>query len=509
MKKPVALIVLDGWGDSPNLEGNAVKAAHTPNFDAFEQKYPHTFIGASGRDVGLPDGQMGNSEVGHLNIGAGRIVYQPLMRITKSIEDGEVKEIEAFKQMIDHAKKQGTPVHLMGLLSDGGVHSHIEHVKGLLDMLKEAGLSEVYVHAFLDGRDTAPRSAIGFVKDLEAYMTQIDLGKIATVSGRYYAMDRDKRWERTKKAYDALVDGIGLTASSAVQAIEKGYASGTDDEFVVPTVIEVDGKPLTQIQKDHAVCFFNFRPDRTRQLTRALVDETFNGFDCTYFPVHFVCMSLYDITLPNVSVAYYPESLEDTLGEYLSGLGKTQLRIAETEKYAHVTFFFNGGVEAANPGEIREMIPSPQVATYDLKPEMSAYELTEVLLKHIESDAFDLIVCNFANPDMVGHTGVFSAAVRAVEAVDTCFGRVAEAILAKGGALIVTADHGNAETMVDLNTHGPMTAHTINHVPLILAGMGDVTLREGGKLCDLAPTLLEMMSVKQPELMTGLSLIKK
>jgi 2,3-bisphosphoglycerate-independent phosphoglycerate mutase len=509
MKRPVALIILDGWGDSPNLEGNAVKAAHTPNFDAYSAKYPHTFIGASGRDVGLPDGQMGNSEVGHLNIGAGRVVYQPLMRITKSIEEGEIKTIKAFTDMIAYSKEMGTPLHLMGLLSDGGVHSHIEHVKGMLDMVKEAGLTEVYVHAFLDGRDTAPRSAIGYIQDLEAHMKTIGLGKIATVSGRYYAMDRDKRWERTKKAYDALVDGIGLTATTAVQAVENGYASGTDDEFVVPTVIEVGGKPLVQIQKDHVVCFFNFRPDRTRQLTRALVDETFKGFECTYFPVHFVCMSLYDVTLPNVSVAYYPESLTDTLGEYLSTQGKTQLRIAETEKYAHVTFFFNGGVEEANPGEVREMIPSPQVATYDLKPEMSAFELTDVLLKHIESDAFDLIICNFANPDMVGHTGIFEAAVKAVETVDACFGKVADALLAKGGAFMVTADHGNAETMIDLESHGTMTAHTINHVPLIMAGMGDVVLREGGKLSDLAPTLLEMMSVPQPVLMTGLSIIKK
>ncbi len=509
MKRPVALIILDGWGDSPLVEGNAVKAANTPNFDAYTAKYPHTFIGASGRDVGLPDGQMGNSEVGHLNIGAGRIVYQPLMRITKSIEDGEIKEIEAFRDMITHIKEKGTPLHLMGLLSDGGVHSHIEHVKGLLDMVKEAGVKEVYVHAFLDGRDTPPRSAIGYIQDLESHMKAIDLGKIATVGGRYYGMDRDKRWERTKKAYDALVDGIGLTATSAVQAVENGYASGTDDEFIVPTVIEASGKPLGMIQKDHTICFFNFRPDRTRQLTRAFVDPAFTGFECSYFPVHFVCMSQYDVTLPNVSVGYYPENLTDTLGEYLSGYGKTQLRIAETEKYAHVTFFFNGGVEEANPGEAREMIQSPHVATYDLKPEMSAFELTEVLLKHIEADTFDLIVCNFANPDMVGHTGVFEAAVKAVETVDTCFGKVAQALLAKGGAFMVTADHGNAETMIDFVHHSPMTAHTINHVPLIMAGMGDVELREGGKLSDLAPTLLEMMSVPQPKLMTGLSIIKK
>lgn len=509
MKKPVALVILDGWGDSPNLEGNAVKAARTPNFDAFEAKYPHTFIGASGRDVGLPDGQMGNSEVGHLNIGAGRVVYQPLMRITKSIEDGEIKTIKAFTDMIAAVKEKDSTLHLMGLLSDGGVHSHIEHVKGILDMVKESGLKKVYVHAFLDGRDTPPRSAIAYVKDLEAYMESIGLGRVATVSGRYYAMDRDKRWERTKKAYDALVDGVGLTAATAVQAIEQSYAGGADDEFVVPTVIEANGQPLTTIQKDDAVLFFNFRPDRTRQLSRALVDEAFTGFERTYFPLHFVCMSLYDITLPNVSIAYYPESLSGTLGEYISSLGKKQLRIAETEKYAHVTFFFNGGVEEANPGEIREMIPSPQVATYDLKPEMSAYELTDVLLKHIASDEFDLIICNYANPDMVGHTGIFEAAVKAVETVDTCFGKVADAILAKGGALIVTADHGNAETMVDMETHGPMTAHTINHVPMILAGMGDVALREDGKLSDLAPTLLEMMEIQQPEQMTGLSIIKK
>lgn len=506
MKKPVALIILDGWGSSNKHEGNAVDAAQTPVFDKLSTSYPMTHIGASGMDVGLPEGQMGNSEVGHLNIGAGRVVYQELTRITKSIADGDIESNESIVKAMD-AAKDGKALHFMGLLSDGGVHSHIKHLKGMISMAKKRGVEKVYVHAFLDGRDTPPRSALTYIEDLEAHMATEGLGEIATVSGRYYAMDRDKRWERTELAYKALVKAEGESASTAAEAVEQSYAKDQNDEFVLPTVVEKEGKPLATIAEGDAIIFFNFRPDRARQLTRALVDVDFAGFDRERFDTTYVCLTMYDVTIEGVEVAYKPQTITNTLGEYLSQKGKTQLRIAETEKYAHVTFFFNGGVEEPNPGEDRELVPSPKVATYDLQPEMSADKLTNELLEKLDQDLYDFIVLNYANPDMVGHTGVFEAAVKAVETVDTMLGKVVDKILEKGGQALITADHGNAEQMVDDVTGKPMTAHTTNHVPLLLIGAGDKQLKENGRLCDLAPTLLQLMDLDQPEEMTGTSLV--
>ena len=504
MKKPLILMILDGFGIAPE-NGNAIKAAKKPNIDRLFSSNPITQIGASGMDVGLPDGQMGNSEVGHTNIGAGRVVYQELTRITKSIDDGDFFENEALCKAMDNAKEKDSALHIMGLLSDGGVHSHNKHLYGILEMAKKKGLSKVYVHAFLDGRDVPPSSGKDFVVDCCEKIKEIGVGKIATVMGRYYAMDRDNRWERVEKAYAAMVYGEGVQADDPAEAVEASYKDGVTDEFVVPAVIKGGAK----IQADDSVVFFNFRPDRAREITRTFVDPDFDGFDRKngFFPLSYVCMTQYDATMPNVMVAFKPESLRNTLGEYISDKNMTQLRIAETEKYAHVTFFFNGGVEKQYPGEDRILVKSPAVATYDLQPEMSAYEVTDKLVSAIESGKYDVIILNFANCDMVGHTGVFDAAVKAVEAVDTCVGKVTDAIAKMGGVALITADHGNADRMVD-DDGEPFTAHTTNPVPFCVVGY-PCKLRKGGKLADIAPTMLEILNLEQPAEMTGESLIEK
>jgi 2,3-bisphosphoglycerate-independent phosphoglycerate mutase len=508
MKKPTAIIILDGWGQNDEKTGNAVAMASTPVYKQLINKYPNTLIAASGMDVGLPEGQMGNSEVGHLNIGAGRIIYQELTRITKSIADGDFYKNSVLMDAMLQAKNKGTKLHTWGLLSDGGVHSHIDHLKALIKMAKDLGLDNIYVHAFMDGRDTSPTSGIDYIKDLENYMESIDFGKIASVSGRYYSMDRDKRWERIEKSYRMLVDGVGNTAESAVRVMEDSYANGVTDEFVIPTVIVDNGQPVATVSEEDSIIFFNFRPDRAREITRAIVDVDFNGFERTYFKTKYVGFTQYDKTIENIEIAYAQQSIEETLGEYLSTLGKSQLRIAETEKYAHVTFFFNGGVEAPNEGEDRVLIESPKVATYDLKPEMSAYEMTDRLLKELDRDYYDFVIVNFANPDMVGHTGVIEAAVKAVEVVDECLGRIVDKLEEKQGSFLITADHGNAEQM--LTPEGdPFTAHSTNKVPCILGGAGNVALREDGRLSDLAPTVLELMDLDVPKEMTGSSLIIK
>ena len=507
-KKPVMLMILDGFGIAPKSDGNAVEAAKKPNFDALVEKYPHTELQASGLEVGLPEGQMGNSEVGHLNIGAGRIIYQELTRITKEIKEGGFFKNESLNLAIENAKKNNSALHLMGLLSDGGVHSHIDHLKGLLQLAKKAELQNVYVHCFMDGRDVAPSSGKDFIVELENYMKEIGVGKIATVSGRYYAMDRDNRWERVELAYNAMVLGKGETATSAVEAIERSYHDNKTDEFVLPTVVMEDEKPVTTIKNGDSVIFFNFRPDRAREITRAINDKQFDGFNRETLNLTFVTMTQYDKTLEGVSVAYRPESYSNTLGEYVASKGLNQLRIAETEKYAHVTFFFNGGVEKENEGEDRALIASPKVATYDLKPEMSAYEVTDELIKRLDSDKYDMIILNYANPDMVGHTGVISAAVKAVETVDECLGKVVNKVLEKDGSVFITADHGNAETMIDFSTGNPFTAHTTDPVPFVWVsnhteGKG---LKEG-KLADIAPTMLTEMGLEVPAEMRGESLI--
>ncbi len=504
MKKPIALLIMDGYGYNPEEKGNAIKAVPNKYIDTLIAKYPNTLIDASGMAVGLPDGQMGNSEVGHTNIGAGRIVYQELTRITKAIKDGEFFDNDVLLSAVENCKKNGTALHLMGLLSDGGVHSHNTHLYGLLEMAKKNGLSEVYVHCFLDGRDVPPSSAKEYLAQLEDEMKKIGVGKIATIMGRYYAMDRDNRWERVEKAYSAMVKGTGETASSADAAISASYANDVVDEFVLPTVI--DGAKT--ISENDSVIFFNFRPDRAREITRTFVDEAFDGFAREFFPLFYVCMTQYDATMPNVSVAYKPQSLKNTFGEYISDKGLKQLRIAETEKYAHVTFFFNGGVEAEFKGEDRALIASPKVATYDLQPEMSAYEVKDEVLNRIASDKYDVIILNYANCDMVGHTGVFDAATAAVKAVDECMEATVEAVLAKGGIAVITADHGNADLMFS-DEEGIVTAHTTNQVPFIVCGAGDFTLKDGGCLADVCPTMLDLMELPQPEEMTGKSLIAR
>ncbi len=506
MKKPVALIILDGWGYSERVEGNAIAAAKTPNFDRYMAKYPNTIIAASGREVGLPPGQMGNSEVGHLNIGAGRIVYQPLMRITKSIEDGEFFELEPLKAAVAYAKSSGKALHLLGLLSDGGVHSHMEHIKGCLQLAKRAGLSKVFVHAFLDGRDTPPRSGLGYAEELETYMKEEGIGQFASIGGRYYAMDRDNRWDRVKLGYDAMVNGSGATATTAQEAIRQSYDAGKDDEFVLPTVIESNGAPVANINEGDAVFFFNFRPDRARQITRALTQPSFDGFDAKTLNLHYVTMTQYDKTFEGVHVVFTADSLENTFGEIIAENGLKQLRIAETEKYAHVTFFFNGGVEAPLEGEDRVLVESPKVATYDLKPEMSAGGVTQKLIEALDENKYDVIIANYANPDMVGHTGIFEAAVKAIEEIDKDFAIVADKIVEMGGAVLITADHGNAEQMLDPVNGEVFTAHTTNPVPLILAGAGEVNLKVGKKLSDLAPTMLKLLNIEKPEIMTGESI---
>ena len=503
MKKPLILMILDGFGIASD-NGNAINAANKPNIDKLFSSNPITEIGASGMDVGLPDGQMGNSEVGHTNIGAGRIVYQELTRITKTINDDKLKDNEAIVAAMDKALENGTALHLMGLLSDGGVHSHNTHLYGILELAKKKGLEKVYIHAFLDGRDVPPSSAADFVKACADKTEEIGVGKIATVMGRYYAMDRDNRWDRVEKAYAAMVYGEGAEAECAVCAVKASYENDVTDEFVIPSVV----KGGETIKPNDSVIFFNFRPDRAREITRTFVDADFDGFERKngFFPLNFVCMTQYDATMPNVDVAFKPQSLTNTLGEYVSDKGLTQLRIAETEKYAHVTFFFNGGVEKQYEGEDRILVKSPAVATYDLQPEMSAYEVTEKLVPAIKSGKYDMIILNFANCDMVGHTGVFDAAVKAVEAVDDCVGKVVDAITEMGGVALITADHGNADKMVDTDG-SPFTAHTTNPVPFCVIGY-DCQLREGGRLADIAPTMLQIMGLEQPAEMDGTSLIK-
>ncbi len=501
-KKPLLLMILDGFGIGGE-RGNAIQAASTPNLDRLFGNNPLTQIGASGLNVGLPDGQMGNSEVGHTNIGAGRIVYQELTRITKGIGDGSFFENEALLQAMDHAAAKGSALHLMGLLSDGGVHSHNTHLYALVELAKRKGLQQVYVHAFLDGRDVPPSSGQAYIQECQEKLKEIGVGEIATVMGRYYAMDRDNRWERVEKAYAAMVYGEGVAAGDPYDAVGKSYADEVTDEFVVPAVCSPNG----HIKAGDSVVFFNFRPDRAREITRCFVDPDFDGFARKngYFPLNFVCMTQYDATMPNVSVAFRPQSLANTLGEYLSQRGMTQLRIAETEKYAHVTFFFNGGVETVYPGEDRVLINSPKVATYDLQPEMSAYEVTDALIPRIESGEYDAVVLNFANCDMVGHTGIFDAAKAAVEAVDTCVGKIADAVAKMDGVMLITADHGNADQMYDEGGE-PFTAHTTNPVPFCVVGY-PCQLREGGVLADIAPTMLKILNLPQPSEMTGTSII--
>ena len=504
-KKPVMLMILDGWGVAPARDVNAATLAQTPNLDRYFAEFPHTTLEASGMEVGLPEGQIGNSEVGHLNIGAGRIIYQSLTRITKAIKDGDFFDNEVLCACMDKTKNAGKALHLMGLLSDGGVHSNINHLIALLQMAKARGLEKVYVHAFLDGRDVPPKSAVGFIKQLQEAIAGMEFGKIATVMGRYYAMDRDNRWDRIEKAYKTLVLGEGNLVANPVQGVEASYEAGVTDEFVEPMVVEgVDAK----ITSGDGIIFFNFRPDRARQITRALNDAEFPHFErpASALPVNYVCMTQYDATI-DAPVAYPPEEYNDTLGEVLAKEGKHQLRIAETEKYAHVTFFFNGGVEEPNLNEERILINSPKVATYDLQPEMSAYDVTDALLAELDKDKFDVVVLNYANPDMVGHTGVLPAAIKAMEAVDECVGKVVDKVLSLGGSVCITADHGNLEKMAEADGT-PHTAHTTNIVPFILVSNEEHKLHSG-VLADIAPTMLELLNIEKPAVMTGSSLIEK
>ena len=512
MKQITALIILDGFGCRENVDGNAIRADGVKHIRELWNAYPHTQIEASGNAVGLPAGQMGNSEVGHLNIGAGRVVYQGLTRITKSIEDGDFFSNEAFLGAVENCKKHNSALHLYGLCSDGGVHSHLTHLYALVKLARENGLKNVFIHCFMDGRDVPPESGKGYIHALKNELKALGCGKIATVMGRYYAMDRDNRFERVEKAYAALVYGEGIQAEDPEAAMQASYDAGVTDEFIIPVVITENGAPVGTVRANDIVIFFNFRPDRAREITRAFILPEFDGFDRKkgFFPLHYVCMTQYDKTFgTRVHVAFKPEHLSNTFGAYISSMNKTQLRIAETEKYAHVTFFFNGGVEAPNPGEDRALIPSPKVATYDLKPEMSAYEVTAEAVKRIESGKYDVMILNFANPDMVGHTGVMEAAVKAVHAVDECAAEVVSAILKAGGRAIITADHGNCEQMVGPDGE-PFTAHTTNPVPLILVDdmRKEAKLRTGGRLCDLAPTLLALMGLPVPEEMSGRSLLE-
>lgn len=501
--KPVMLIILDGFGKYKDYPGNAVTRANTPNLDRIFSQYPHTEIKTSGLAVGLPAGQMGNSEVGHLNIGAGRVIYQSLTKITKDVEDGEFFKNEEIKKAIDNAKLNDSSLHLMGLVSKGGVHSHIMHLKALVEFAKREGLKKVYVHAITDGRDVAIDAAREDLKELDEYLKE-NIGSIATVSGRYYAMDRDKRWERTKKYYDAVVEGVGEASNTVEEALENAYKNELTDEFILPTVIDKNGK----IKDNDSVIFFNFRPDRARQIVRSLMDHDFNDYERKLVDAYMVTLTEYDKTIPNTHIAYGENIPEMTLGEVLEKNKKRQLRIAETEKYAHVTFFFNGGREEPFVGEDRVLIPSPKVPTYDLKPEMSAYEVKDEVVKRILSREYDCIILNFANPDMVGHTGVVEAAIKAVETIDTCVGEIADALDKVGGAAIITADHGNCEEMFDEN--GPITSHTTNDVPLVIYGIDkNIKLEENRALCDLSPTILKLMKIEQPKEMTGKSIIKE
>ena len=510
-KKPTVLMILDGYGLNERADANAVAEAKTPVMDGLMKDYPFVPGNASGMAVGLPDGQMGNSEVGHLNMGAGRIVYQELTRITKEIQDGDFFKNAGLLEAVENCKKNNSALHMWGLVSDGGVHSHNTHIYGALELAKREGLEKVYVHCFLDGRDTPPASGKDYVAELVDKMQEIGVGEVGVVSGRYYAMDRDNRWDRVELAYNALTKGEGVEATDPVQAIADSYAEEVYDEFVKPTVCMKDGKPVATVQDGDSVIFFNFRPDRARELTRAFCADEFDGFAREKrIDLKFVCFTEYDVTIPNKTVAFHKVSLENTFGEYLAKCGKTQARIAETEKYAHVTFFFNGGVEEPNEGEDRILVKSPKVATYDLQPEMSAYGVCDKLVEAIKSDKYDVIVINFANPDMVGHTGIEAAAIKAVEAVDECVGKAVEALKEVGGQMFICADHGNAEQLLDYETGAPFTAHTVNPVPFILVNADPAyKLREGGCLADIIPTLLELMGMEQPAEMTGKSLLVK
>ncbi len=508
---------MDGYGLAPAGPGNAIELDGSKNVKELTEKYPSATLGASGLSVGLPDGQMGNSEVGHLNMGAGRIVYQDLTRITKSIADGDFFENPALLKAMDNAKQNGKKLHLYGLLSDGGVHSHITHLYALLEMAKRQGLKDVFVHCFTDGRDVSPTSGAGFVRALQAEIDRIGCGKIASVCGRYYAMDRDNNWDRVEKAYDMLTLGEGIKCENAADALEASYKDGVTDEFVKPTKVYENGRPVGLLEKGDSVIFFNFRPDRAREITRAVSQREFvvpkgTAFErkTGFLETTYVCFTVYDAQFTGIEIAFPEKHIKNTLGEYISSLGMKQLRIAETEKYAHVTFFFNGGVEAPNPGEVRDLIPSPKVATYDLQPEMSAYLVTDKVIEELSTGEYDVMILNFANCDMVGHTGVIPAAVKAVHVVDECVKRVTDKILEMGGAALLTADHGNADRMLG-DDGKPFTAHTTNRVPVVLVSdaMKGVKLREDGILADLAPTLLTVMGVPVPEEMTGKSLIIK
>lgn len=507
MKKPVALIILDGWGINKNKKGNAFSLARKPNIDGFLKNYPSTYLTASGEAVGLPEGQMGNSEVGHLNIGAGRIVWQSLSRISKAIKNGSLFKNEVLLNAFNKVKAKNTNLHIMGLLSDGGVHSHIEHLFGLLDMAKQNNIEKIFIHCFLDGRDVSPTAGTGYLKQLEKKLKELKTGKIATVMGRYYAMDRDKRWERIKKAYDAMVLGEGIKITDAVKALEVSYKNEKTDEFVVPLVLTGNkNEPLARISNGDSVIFYNFRPDRARQITKSLNDKNFIEFERKNFPkIDFTCFCEYEKDF-NLPVVFPTGDINNGLGETISKAGLRQLRIAETEKYAHVTFFFNGGREEIYPNEDRCLIPSPKIPTYDMKPEMSAYEVTDEAVKRIESGVYDFIVLNYANFDMVGHTGDLKAAISAIEAVDTCLGKIINVVLKKGGIAILTSDHGNVEQMVDYQTSEIYTAHTTNPVPLVVIGSGDIKLKNG-ILADISPTILKLFGIEQPKDMTGNSLL--
>jgi len=502
--RPTMLMILDGYGINKNTDGNAIAAADKPNLDRIFSAYPLTSLKACGLDVGLPEGQMGNSEVGHLNIGAGRIVYQDLTMITKAIEDESFFQNPAFTKAIAHVRKNDSTLHLLGLLSDGGVHSHINHLLALIDLAYRNGVKKLCVHCFLDGRDVPPRCAEKYIDILEAHLKKLGIGSIGVISGRYYAMDRDKRWERVEKAYDAMTIGEGIQAATGKAAISSAYERDENDEFVLPTI--VDG--ALPVCDGDAMIMYNFRPDRAREITRAFADETFDGFarKKAISDLCYICMTQYDAEMPNVTVAFPPESLSNTLGEYAARLGLTQLRIAETEKYAHVTFFFNGGVEAPNRNEDRILVPSPKVPTYDMQPEMSAYQVTEKVLETIASDKYDLIILNFANADMVGHTGIMDAAVSAIEALDKCVPQIVDAVLEKDGQILLTADHGNADVMLD-DEGNVVTAHSLNDVPLLHIARKPLSLKDGGRLCDIAPTLLKLMKLDIPEEMTGTPLV--
>ncbi len=511
-KKPTVLMILDGYGLNKETKANAVSEAKKPILDKLMRDYPFVEGYASGMAVGLPEGQMGNSEVGHLNMGAGRVVYQELTRITKEISDGDFFKNDAFLKAIENCKKNNSDLHLFGLLSDGGVHSHITHMYGLLELAKKEGIKNVYLHAFLDGRDTPPASGKSFVEAAVEKMKEIGVGKVATVIGRYYVMDRDNRWDRVELAYKALVEGDGVFANDAVEAVKQSYDKGQNDEFVLPTVVMENGKPVATVKDNDSVIFFNFRPDRAREISRTFCCDDFDGFERKGGRVKstFVTFSEYDVTIPNKIVAFHKVEIKNTFGEYLAACGKTQLRTAETEKYAHVTFFFNGGKEEPYKGEERILVKSPKVATYDLQPEMSAYQVAENLVGAIKSDKYDVIIVNFANPDMVGHTGIEAAAIKAVEAVDACVGMAVDALLEVDGQMFICADHGNAEQLLDYKTGDPFTAHTTNPVPFILVNYdSNYTLKQGGKLADITPTLLEMMNLEKPIEMTGESLLIK